>query len=184
MLLLFAKEVLELWLGSDFATESSVPLQILALGVLVSSLALIPYTLLQGIGRPDITAKFHLLELPIYLAIAWLLITHWGITGAATAWTLRVALDALLLFVAAFKICRFSLGMFAMNGLTLTISILFLLASATYGLKSLAGGLSIFTQTLVFVALFSSFTWIAWRNVLDASDRGVVLKLIRVWDGS
>ena len=51
------------------------------------------FAVVQGAGRPDLTAKFHLVELPIYLIALTVLVRHYGIEGAAIAWTLRVALD-------------------------------------------------------------------------------------------
>lgn len=119
ILILFSKNILQLWLGNDFALNSSVPLQILAIGVLINSLAQMPYILLQAIGRPDIPAKFHLLELPIHLIIAWIFINRWGITGAALAWTTRITLDAFLLFIVTFKVFRFPPCLFMNNGLAI-----------------------------------------------------------------
>jgi O-antigen/teichoic acid export membrane protein len=91
----FAREALSLWLGEEFAGQSYRVAQWLAAGVLINSLALIPFTYIQARGRPDITAKLHLLELPFYLAALWWMLEHLGIEGAAIAWTARVALDAL-----------------------------------------------------------------------------------------
>ncbi len=96
-ILVFASDVLYLWLGTSFAQESSHVLQILAVGLLVNSLAILPFFLIQGSGRPDITAKFHLLELPFYLLLLWVGIQHWGINGAALAWTTRAGADFVLL---------------------------------------------------------------------------------------
>jgi O-antigen/teichoic acid export membrane protein len=62
---------------------------------------MIPYTLLQALGRPDLTARFHLIELPVYVLVLWSMIRTFGIEGAAIAWLIRVALDALLLFAMA-----------------------------------------------------------------------------------
>jgi O-antigen/teichoic acid export membrane protein len=97
----FAKEGLELWLGAEFARNSYQVLQLLALGVLLNSLAYIPFALLQGAKRPDITSKLHLLELPLYLVLLWFLLQSYGIFGAALAWTLRVGMDTIgLLYLA------------------------------------------------------------------------------------
>ncbi len=93
----FAPELLRLWIGETFAENSTSVLQILAVGVLVNSLAMVPFTLIQGLGRPDVTAKFHLLELPFYLLLLWYSVQYWGVVGAATSWTVRVGVDALLL---------------------------------------------------------------------------------------
>lgn len=103
-LIVFAEEILRLWLGTEFAEKSTIVFQILAIGVLVNSLAYIPYGLLQGLGRPDITAKFHFLELLLYLPLAWFLVKDMGIVGGALSWTIRVALDAFLLFFTSWKL--------------------------------------------------------------------------------
>jgi O-antigen/teichoic acid export membrane protein len=97
----FAHEGLGWWLGPEFARQSTPVMQWLAVGVLFNGLAFIPFVFVQGAGRPRITAQFHLLELPIYLGLLWLLVGRFGLAGAAMAWALRVALDAVLLSGAA-----------------------------------------------------------------------------------
>ena len=93
-----AQDGLKLWLGAEFAEHSYRVLQVLAVGVFINSLALVPFALVQGVGRPDVTATLHLIELPVYLGLLWWLISTRGIEGAAIAWTARVAVDALFLF--------------------------------------------------------------------------------------
>ena len=101
VLVVFAEEGLRLWLGEDFAQNSTAVLQWLAIGVFLNGYAQVPFTFIQGIGRADITAKLHLLELPIYIALMfWLLNAH-GIVGVAIAWLLRAAVDAALLTLLA-----------------------------------------------------------------------------------
>jgi len=92
---------LRLWLGPSLAEISAPVGRILLLGVWANGLALIPYVLLRGQGRPDLTAKFHLLELLPYILALWLGMRVAGLHGAAWAWTGRVILDFLFLFVAA-----------------------------------------------------------------------------------
>jgi len=181
---LFAKEALQIWLGAEFAAKSTLALQILALGVLINSLAHTPFALLQGVGRPELPAKFHLLELPIYIGTAWLLVSNWGIAGAAAAWTLRVTLDAFLLFGATFKVYKFSPRLFAANGATLASFTLLLLAGMAYGLKSLTGALPLFIQPVSFAVIIGLFAWFVWRKVLDASDKGIILKVVKPWQKS
>ncbi|WP_291524695.1 flippase [Acidithiobacillus sp.] len=89
---------LRYWISPEFSQHGAAVGMILLAGVWINGLAYIPYGLLQGQGRPDITAKLHLIELPFFLLILWGGI-HWlGLAGAALAWSLRVAADALLLF--------------------------------------------------------------------------------------
>ena len=99
IIVILAPEILRLWLGPTFSQNSSVVLRWLAAGVFVNSLALSPFALIQSAGRPDITAKLHLLELPIYLGVVWVLTKRLGIEGTAIAWAGRVVLDAALLFL-------------------------------------------------------------------------------------
>ncbi|HET9949591.1 MAG TPA: flippase [Longimicrobiales bacterium] len=99
--LLFAREGLTLWLGPDFAAAATEATRILVLGSFVNCLALGPYTLLHAVGRPDVTAKIHLLELPLFLAaLAWA-VPRLGIVGVALAWSGRMVLDLLVLLWAA-----------------------------------------------------------------------------------
>lgn len=97
----FAPEILRLWLGEYFAVESKVALQVLAAGVLLNSLAQVPAVLLQGRGRPDLPAKFHMVELLMHVLVVWYAVTTWGVSGAALAWSIRVLVDAALLYVSA-----------------------------------------------------------------------------------
>lgn len=101
---LLAEPGLTLWLGAEFAAESAPVMRWIAVGVFVNCLAQVPFSLVQGVGRPDLTAKFHLLELPLYVALLWWSIGRWGIVGAAMAWSARVSLDALLLFGASARL--------------------------------------------------------------------------------
>ncbi|WP_369018027.1 flippase [Thermatribacter velox] len=178
---LFAKEILHIWLGSDFAMESTVVLQVLALGVLLNSFAHVPFALLQGVGRPDLPAKFHLFELPIYIGSVWFLISKWGITGAAIAWALRIALDTCLLFVATFRGYKLSLRFFLSNGTVGKSLVLLLFGNAFYGLKVMTRDFSLFVQFVSFIALLVLFVWFVWRNILDASDKEVILGGIKSW---
>jgi O-antigen/teichoic acid export membrane protein len=100
----FAGEVLVVWLGADFARQSTHVLQWLALGVFLNGLAQVPSAMLQGVGRPDLTAILHVIELPLYLALACVLIRAHGIEGAAIAWTARTAVDLVLFFATARRV--------------------------------------------------------------------------------
>lgn len=176
---LFAGEILNIWLGIDFASESKATMQILAIGILANSLALIPFSLLQGIGRPDIPAKFHLIELPIYIGVAWILLSRYGITGAAEAWTLRVALDGFLLFGATFKVFGFSHSLFKTNGTTLAWISLLVLGLTGYGLKTVVSALSIYSQSVLITGLLILFALFTWKFVLDGSDRRAIINVTK-----
>lgn len=94
---LLAPEGLELWLGSQFSESATPVLQWLALGMLVNVLAKPPFTVLQSVGRPDMVAKTHLMELIPYCLMLWGLTSTFGIAGTAAAWAIRALLDAIIL---------------------------------------------------------------------------------------
>lgn len=98
----FSYEGMRWWLDAQFAQAGSPILQWLALGVLFNGLAHIPFSFIQGAGRPDLTAKIHMVELPLYLTALFYCIAQWGALGAAFAWAGRAGIDALLLFA----LCR------------------------------------------------------------------------------
>jgi O-antigen/teichoic acid export membrane protein len=92
------------WLGPAFALQGTGVMRILCIGVLINGLAFIPFGFIQGIGRPDLTAKFHMMEIPFYLLCVFGLGLRMGILGVAWAWTIRVFVDFLLLFMITQKI--------------------------------------------------------------------------------
>jgi O-antigen/teichoic acid export membrane protein len=98
VLMIFGPTLLRFWLGETFAARGGTAVRVLAFGVLLNSLSYVPSSVIVALGRPDINARFHLMELVIHLPIAWWLITHYGVTGAAIAWAFRVTLDTTLLF--------------------------------------------------------------------------------------
>jgi O-antigen/teichoic acid export membrane protein len=99
--MIFAFPILKLWLGAGFAEQAKEIFQILLIGIFFNSCAFLPFAFLQSKGRSDLTAKIHLIELPLFaMALYWA--THkYGVNGAALAWTMRVALDAALLYIGA-----------------------------------------------------------------------------------
>jgi O-antigen/teichoic acid export membrane protein len=94
---------LSVWVGDAITREAAPVGAILFLGMWLNGLAVIPYGFLQARGRPDLTAKFHLLEVVPYIGALALGLHLWGIQGAAWAWTGRAGVDAALLFWAAQK---------------------------------------------------------------------------------
>jgi len=105
---IFAYPILSWWLSVEFAQQSLPIVLILSVGIWLNSMALIPYTMLHANGNPKLTALFHLFELVLYAVALWWLANHFGLVGAAIAWVGRVALDLILLHIAANKILQIS----------------------------------------------------------------------------
>ena len=169
LLALFAKPILHWWLGSEFAAQSTAALQILALGMLITSLSLVPASLLQGVGRPDLTGAFSLLEFVFQVVSCWFLVRHFGIAGAALAWTLRALLDALLMFGAIFWLNSVSFRNLFRDGMRRTLLAVSALGAALVILWQANG--SFMVQIPVAVTIVLAFAAVSWTLVLDRRDR-------------
>jgi len=97
---------LRLWVGRSFAEQAASVGIVLLMGIWVNGLAYIPFGHLQATGRPDLVAKFHAYEFLPFIGLLWFGLHSFGLLGAAWAWTIRVAFDAALLFMAGGTISR------------------------------------------------------------------------------
>jgi O-antigen/teichoic acid export membrane protein len=170
ILILFSRQLIGAWLGLSFVDKSAVPLQLLAVGVLINSFAHIPYCFLQALGRPDTTAKLFFCELlPFGLALWWM-ITHYGIAGAAGAWSIRVAIEVILLF----WICRRVLSLSALHVIDrrmwTALAAFCATGMAAYVTHSLLMG-AIFVDLGVCAVWIAAFAFVVWGWVLDEADR-------------
>ncbi|MDW8444165.1 MAG: flippase [Acetobacteraceae bacterium] len=86
-----AETLLRLWLGPAFAEGGATVLRILAVGILFSCASFAPGSLLEAIGRPDVTARLQVLVALASIPLLLLLLRLGGIEGAALAWALRCA---------------------------------------------------------------------------------------------
>jgi len=92
----YSKDILTLWLGSEIAEKSATVMIIFGVGFTLNAVAFIPFNYLQSIGRPDIPAKLHLIEFPLYIGLLLFMTKSYGILGTAIAWSIRVSVDAFL----------------------------------------------------------------------------------------
>ena len=169
LLVVGADVIIEFWLGVELAAETALVLRILAAGVLVNALAQIAFAFVQGVGRADITGKFHLLELPVHVAVAYALIQAMGVPGAALAWTLRVVLDAVLLFGAVVRLSRRTIPeLFGARVRWTAIVVVALCAMGWTGLAALETSSARMGLLTLMVTLA---TLGAWHLGLDPSDR-------------
>lgn len=166
----FARDVLGVWLGAEFAKNSTGVMQLLTIGVFFNSLAWPSLAFLQGSGRPDITAKLHLIELPCYLLAVWWLISVHGITGAAVAWVSRVGLDMILLLGMARRFLPPDTLVLRPIMLIGSGSLLILVAA------SVMEGLAVKGAFLVCTLL--TFMLLSWFFILASEERLVVRNLL------
>ncbi|MGD9588973.1 MAG: flippase [Pyrinomonadaceae bacterium] len=99
------------WFSADFGRESTLPFYITVAGLFFNVLAYFPYSAIMASGRSDIFAKIYWLELVPHVALVWVLAHWYGAAGAAAAWSIRVTLDAAILFWLAHRFgVRFDRG--------------------------------------------------------------------------
>ena len=155
----------KIWLGNDFALHSAPVFQWLVIAVFINCLANIPFAYLQALGRPDLTAKFHLIELPIYAVFLILMIQRYGTMGAAIAWFARIVIDTVLLFAAAHR-----------KEANISVSEL----NLCFGALALLGIAAVLSSRLSIAAVYAAvtsaiFLFGAWRWGLRAEERHLVL---------
>jgi O-antigen/teichoic acid export membrane protein len=150
-------------------------MQIMSAAVLLNGLAMIPFSFIQASGRPDITAKYHVIEFVIYVPLLWLLIREWTIVGAALAWLIRVALDlALLLGYSTRRVLRrspeevpwgYSVTGFLTAGMILGLAVPPLLASRS-GRIGWA------------LALMALYGYVAWTGLLGPKEKRFIAETL------
>jgi len=172
LIVTLAHEGLNLWLGEEFASKSAVVLQWLAVGVFINSVARFPFALIQADGRPDITAKLHILELPLYLVAIFWLINVYGIEGVAIAWTMRLLIDTLLLFVMAQKLLPDCASHNRRIALAMALALLTLLAG-TFISHLLIKVLFLSISLLVFIVAL-------WFFMLAKEERALIWKRLKM----
>jgi O-antigen/teichoic acid export membrane protein len=167
---LFASELLDLWLGSTFADRSTRVLQWMLANALVTSMAQVTFGLVQNL-RPDFSAKLLLVEVPTFIGLLILLTNSHGIEGAAMAGFTRDWLNSLALYA------------FAMHLLPMArpvVARLFSLQVAALVVLALASQAPSVAVKLVAAAVaLPVFGALAWRRVLDAPERELVVRAAR-----
>lgn len=89
----FCHPAIAWWISPEFADQSAAACRLLIAGVFVNGFAFLFEAVIQGAGRPDVTAKLHLFELALYLPYMVVLIDRYGVIGAAIAWIIRIVIS-------------------------------------------------------------------------------------------
>lgn len=150
----FSHEILTLWVGASFAAPAAPVMQWLALAVCLSAADAVISGFIDSIGRPDINAKFSIVELLLYVPVLVGLLKGFGIEGAAIAWTIRIGIDLVARVAIAERlvpvlrpILRSMLCMLAVASLALALPLL------------VAGPLDRIVAMILSVAVFALAAW-------------------------
>ncbi len=161
----FAYEVINVWLGVEFAMKSALILQLLAVGILMNSLSLVPNNFFQGIGKPKIPTLINLVEFPIYISLMWLFINLYGIKGAALTFMLMATVDAAAMYITARKLfrVRFESKIFILLFFILiaVLTIPFILSDTVL-------------KTIIFLIVISVYSILTWKKFLSVEEKNFI----------
>lgn len=90
--------ILPWWIGENVDSKSIIVGQILCIGVFINSVGSMLYAFIHAKGRPDVTAKIHMVEFPIFILLLYVMLNNFGVIGAAWAWVIRMMIDSAALF--------------------------------------------------------------------------------------
>ena len=99
ILIVVYRPVASIVMSPDFSSKTFYIFTIISIGILINSVALIPYTAIHSMGLPKVTAILHFAEIIIYLPLLFFFTYRIGILGAGIVWTSRVAIDFILLSI-------------------------------------------------------------------------------------
>jgi O-antigen/teichoic acid export membrane protein len=169
----FAHEGLALWVGESIAAHSDSVLRWLAIGVFMNGIVQVPFATIQAAGRPDLTARIHLIELPLYVPTLWWMAHRWGIEGAAVAWMLRGGLDLVVQFVVATTLLPARKQVAGVRARTFAVAGF---AASAFAAAAFIPGLA--TRAVVVAVTLPAFGILGWTHMLDADDRSYVRAVV------
>jgi len=172
--ILFADDLLTIWLGNSFAEQSSVTLMILVCATFLMALAQLPNAALQALGRPDLPAKVLFIETPLTLGMSYYLTSSYGIQGTAWSVLLRCAVEVFVLFGLAEKLMRtlripWRMSFMWKAGGTALLAIA-VATMATWKVDDALARLGIET------AVWAVCVLAIWSSVMDTEDRILILR--------
>jgi O-antigen/teichoic acid export membrane protein len=146
--------------------------------VFVNGIVQVPLATIQAAGRPDLTARIYLIEIPVYLPTLWWMTHRWGIEGAAIAWSLRGGLDLLIQCVVARRLLpapapeiRITIG--DQRGTAVVAS-----GFALFGFAAAAIAPTLSARTIVVVLVLVAFGALGWTRMLDPQERAYARRFV------
>ncbi len=158
-LFVIARPLFTIWAGPAFGENSTYPFYILLAGLILNIIAYIPYSLLIAMGRSDIFAKMHWIEVLPYIVLIFILTRNFGLVGTALAWSIRIAMDAVITGVILKRLANVSLNIFDSGKWWFLLGILLLLLPISVTLWKQGLGYEPFIALSVALPLFALVTF-------------------------
>jgi O-antigen/teichoic acid export membrane protein len=163
----FASEILAVAFGGQYVMDAPV-FRILTVAAVLNGLAYVPFTAAMAAGRPDVIAKYHIIELPFYMVVAILLVQRFGITGAGLAWCLRMVWTIIIFTYLCTKVAGLTIRTFLNGQSLLAVGVLVVLGASSF----LSDGFGVALKGLV-----SLFAIVLYGAV--AGGLGVVRRIMK-----
>jgi O-antigen/teichoic acid export membrane protein len=176
VLWLFPGEILHTWMGPNVAAAGTPVLRLLALAFFLNAFSQVALAGIQGLGRPDLKAKLDMIEVPVFIVVAILLIPRFGIAGAAAAKLFVTVVDTALLFTFAGRLGDRSLidwSVARRHPVTVLATTLLI------GMVGISAGAPVGVRAIVMLVATLVLGGTVWRRGLDSSDRAAVFGLFR-----
>jgi O-antigen/teichoic acid export membrane protein len=96
LLAALAPELLDLWLGADFAQRSTLPVRIVLVGLTINAVAIPAHSVILSRMPTTTLVAVYAAELAVHIPVTFFAVGRWGLAGAALAWGFRAFLDTLV----------------------------------------------------------------------------------------
>ena len=171
LITIFSFEGINLWLGESFAQNSYFILQLLAIGVMMNCISLIPTNFFQGMGKPNIPSIIVLIELPVYVFSMWFAIIHFGINGAAMVFMIATTINVSILYLIANKkySIKFESGIKGYSFIFLLIGLIF-----PFFVKS------ILLKILLSSCIITIFPILLWKFLLSYEEKLFIVSKLKL----
>jgi len=177
VLFVWGGEILRIWIGSAFAARATLPLRLLVFGFVFGLLAPLSGALLEAVGRPDMLVKVYLVELPFNIIVVWSLTKYFGIGGAALSYTVRTAIETIILWVVVYRIVPFSVIGLLGKGLLRPSLTMLPFALGAYWMRG--ASVKSYFDIAFTLALLAGYMVYAYFLVFDRQDRIFGLEFYR-----
>lgn len=177
LLIVFADPILLHWVGGEVARDSAGLLRLLAVAYVVNALSTMPAVACDSLSRPGVTTAFSVGSAALNVALAVILIPHFGAAGAGLAILVNsVLLVPVFLAYVHRRVLRVSLAELARRSLARPAAATLLLVPVALILRAWAT-----TLPLLLLSIGATFgLYVALTVALgayDAADRGFVATL-------
>lgn len=173
--ILFAHEILEIWIDSDFADNSALIFQLLSIGIIFNAISVIPSRALIAFGREKALVYLLLVEFLFYIFILLILLNIYGLVGVAISYIIKSVLQFILLmnyinkrdlhFVLTFK--NQTIRKFTLLGTILNIVVFTILQYVNFEYK------------LIFFLIYSIFYIYVWNKYIIHKELLLLTNLIK-----